>query len=170
MKKNLIKLLFFCLSFNGSLAFGLEVGSQFPDCILSPMAGGQPLKLSQFQGKVLYVDFWASWCSPCAKSFPFLNGIHKNHQNKGLKIIGINLDEELADANAFLGKFPAQFTVVTDNNQQCAESFGVQAMPSSYLIDRKGVVRHIHLGFRSGESGPLEHVVEQLLAETQPNP
>jgi len=170
MNKIVIALLFFSLNLTGPTAFGLDQGAQIPDCTLNPMAGGQSVKLGQFSGKVLYVDFWASWCGPCAKSFPFLNGIHKKYQDKGLKIIGINLDEELDDAKEFLDKYPALFTVVTDGNQRCAETFDVKAMPSSYLVDRKGTVRHIHLGFRPDESRTLEHVLEQLLAETQPSP
>lgn len=165
-----IPILFFGLLMDIAPAFGVETGDQSPDCTLTPMAGGQSVKLSQHRGKVLYVDFWASWCGPCAKSFPFLSGVYQKHQDSDLRIMAVNLDEELDDAKAFLTKFPAQFPVVTDNGQQCAETFDVKAMPSTYLIDRKGIIRHIHLGFRSDESRVLEQVVEQLLAEPKPSP
>ncbi len=165
MNSNIVKLLFWgCLS-SVSAAYGLEQGEPFPDCYLTPLSGGQPVPLRQFQGQVLYVDFWASWCAPCAKSFPFLNTLHAKYQAKGLKIIGVNVDETVADAKAFLVQFPPQFTVVADKNQQCAEAFAVKAMPSSYLIDRHGAVRHIHLGFKSDAIEQLDRVLVQLLTE-----
>jgi peroxiredoxin len=75
------------------------------------------------------------------------------------------LDENLADAQEFLGKYPAQFTVAADAQQECAKTFDVKAMPSSYLVDRKGQVRHVHLGFKPGEAEELKQLVAKLLAE-----
>ncbi|CAA9889812.1 Redoxin superfamily (fragment) [Candidatus Methylobacter favarea] len=129
------------------------------------MRDAQRIELRQFSGKVLYVDFWASWCGPCVKSFPFLNSLHEKFSKEGLQILGVNLDENPADAREFLGKYPADFTVAADANEQCARDFDVKAMPSSYLIDRQGVVRHIRLGFRPGEAKELQSLVERLLAE-----
>ena len=83
----------------------------------------------------------------------------------GLQILGVNMDENAADAQAFLAKYPANFMVASGVDEQCAKDFSVQAMPSSYLIDRKGIVRHVHLGFRAGEAKELKVLVEQLLAE-----
>ena len=139
-----------------------------PDCTLTALDGSKPFTLKQFQGKVLYVDFWASWCGPCAKSFPFLNQLNQletSTKTDGLQIVGINLDENLADAQEFLGKYPAQFTVAADAQQECAKTFDVKAMPSSYLVDRKGQVRHVHLGFKPGEAEELQQLVAKLLAE-----
>jgi thiol-disulfide isomerase/thioredoxin len=134
-----------------------------PTCLLEPIGADKPLDLQQFKGQVLYVDFWASWCGPCAKSFPFLNEMHAQFKDQGLKIIGVNLDEELADAKEFLKQFPASFTVVSDDDKSCARHFAVKAMPSSFIIDRSGVIHHVHLGFRPGESGELKALVEKLL-------
>ena len=111
------------------------------------------------------VDFWASWCGPCAKSFPFLNEMHQQLKDQGLQIVGINLDENMDEAKTFLATFPAGFTVMADVSKQCAKDFGVKAMPSSYLIDRKGIVHHIHLGFRPGEAKELRLLVKKLLSE-----
>ena len=79
--------------------------------------------------------------------------------------MGVNLDEDMADAKGFLSKYPAQFTILADVSKQCAKDFGVKAMPSSYLVDRKGVIHHIHLGFRPGEAKDLRTLVEKLLNE-----
>ncbi len=145
--------------------FALDKGDNMPDCALTPVGDTQRYNLQQFKDKVLYVDFWASWCGPCAKSFPFLNNLDKKYQGQDLKIIGINLDENPIDAQDFLAKYPANFTVVADIGEQCAKTFAVKAMPSSYLVDKKGVIRHVQLGFRTDEAKALDTLLEQLLAE-----
>ena len=148
-----------------SIALAVAVGDTAPDCKLSSLGDSQSSTLSQYPGKVLYVDFWASWCGPCAKSFPFMNELHSQLKDQGLQIVAVNLDEKPEEAQAFLSQYPAQFTVAADASKQCAKDFGVKAMPSSYLIDRKGKVHHIHLGFRPGEAKELRQIVEQLLKE-----
>mgnify|MGYP000229219936 CR=1 FL=1 len=143
-----------------------EVGQPLSKCSLSKFSNSQQLlELNQFAGKVLYLDFWASWCPPCAKSFPFLNELHQSYHRDGLQVIGINLDEEPGEAEKFLVEHPAEFTIASDPTKQCIKSLGVTAMPSSYLIDRNGIIRHIHLGFRAGETEELREKAKQLLAE-----
>ncbi len=148
--------------------YAVDVGASLPDCTLTSMEDKQNLTLMQYQGKVLYVDFWASWCGPCAKSFPFLNGLHQQLKGQGLHIVAVNLDENLADAKAFLAKYPASFEVMADVSKQCAKDFDVQAMPSSYIVDRKGIVHHVQLGFKPGEAQDLQQMVEKLLHEKPP--
>jgi thiol-disulfide isomerase/thioredoxin len=145
--------------------FAVDSGASLPECTLETMGNKQNLSLSQYKGKVLYVDFWASWCVPCAKSFPFLNEMHEQLKDQGLQIVGVNLDENIDDAKAFLAKYPASFTIAADVSKQCAKDFAVKAMPSSYLIDRKGIVHHVHLGFRPGEAKEIRALVEKLLGE-----
>lgn len=147
-------------------AIAAEAGNKAPDCTLASIGDGKSYNLQQFQGKVLYIDFWASWCPPCLKSFPFLNELEQNLKDRGLQVIAINMDESAEDAKAFLAKTPAQFIVAADSNEQCARSFDVKAMPSSYLIDRNGVIRHVQLGFRQGEAEELRKLAEQLLTES----
>jgi len=149
------------------LASKVEAGSNKQvSCVLNDLNNSSiSFNLRQYTGQVLYLDFWASWCGPCAKSFPFMNKMEHAFKKQGLKIIAVNLDENKDDAHDFLVKVPAKFTVVSDNEQQCAKALNVQAMPSTYIIDKQGVVRHIHLGFRDGETDKLQMVIEQLLAE-----
>lgn len=115
--------------------------------------------------KVIYVDFWASWCKPCKKSFPFLNDLQKRYGKQGLVVLGINLDKDKAQAQRFLQHLPAQFTVAFDPGGVTAQRFHVQGMPSSYLVDRQGHVRARHIGFREQDRERLENAVANLLQE-----
>lgn len=162
---SLIAAVFVVLGVYGTKADAVEVGQKAPNCVLHSLSDKQQRELKQFRGNVVYLDFWASWCGPCAQSFPFMNTLHHELRGKGLQVVGVNLDEEPGDAASFLASRPAHFNIVADAEQRCAHDFGVQAMPSSYVIDRKGTVRFVHLGFRTGESGELRDVVQKLLAE-----
>lgn len=142
-----------------------EHGHVPSSCSLTALDGTPVHNLQELKGKVVYVDFWASWCPPCVRSFPFLNQLENDLKDQGLQVIGINLDEKIADAETFLGKYPVDFEIALDPDKQCAKDFGVIAMPSSYLIDRKGVVRHVHQGFRAEEAEDLRLAIEYLLTE-----
>ncbi len=146
------------------------LGQAAPSCSLSKIGGGAEKKLDSFKGQVVYVDFWASWCGPCAQSFPFMNKLHRELSSKGLAIVGVNLDEKADDATGFLTKTPAHFEILADVGGSCPQGFGVKAMPSSYLIDRHGVVRHIHLGFKPSETEALRKEVDALLLEAASTP
>lgn len=154
------------LGMSWHLANAATQGETSPDCMLNALNNATRYDLQQFRGKVVYVDFWASWCAPCAKSFPFLNSVYKKYQPRGLQVLAINMDEQPELAKDFLSKYPAEFPIATDLVGQCAENFAVEAMPSSYLIDKKGIIRHVHFGFRPDEAEKLHGLLEQLLAES----
>ncbi len=138
-----------------------------PVCALSSLDAAEHFDLQRFKGKVVYVDFWASWCGPCVQSFPFMNNLDRDLKDKGLQVLGVNLDENPEDAKAFVNNTSPEFLVAADNSGACAKAFGVKAMPSTYLVDRKGVIREVHYGFRPGEAREFRDKVEQLLAEPQ---
>ena len=142
-----------------------SVGEATPACTLTSLDGKPAPDLQKLQGEVVYVDFWASWCPPCVRSFPFMDQLEHEFKDQGLHVIGVNLDEKLTDAEVFLEKYPVEFDIALDPDKQCVKDFGVMAMPTSYLIDRKGVIRHIHQGFREGEAEKLRLAIEYLLTE-----
>jgi len=162
--KWLLSVVVFCFAM--TLSALAQSDSDVPSsCMLTTLDGVPAHNLQALQGKVVYVDFWASWCPPCVKSFPFLSQLDHDLKDQGLQVIGINLDEKIADAETFLTNYPVNFEIALDTDKQCAKDFGVVAMPSSYLIDRKGVIRHVHQGFRPSEAKDLRLAIEYLLSE-----
>jgi thiol-disulfide isomerase/thioredoxin len=132
-----------------------------------PAAPRWPL-LDTLHGKVVLVDFWASWCAPCLHSFPWMNELHAKYSNGGLVIVAVNVDQDRALADAFLKKVPAQFRVEYDQSGNLAKQFGVENMPTSFLIDRNGQVRVRHAGFREKQREEREREIENLLKERTP--
>ena len=131
-----------------------EMGQAAPEFDL-PGARG-PVKLSAMRGKVVYVDFWASWCGPCKQSFPWMNEMQAKYGAQGLEIVGINVDKKRADADGFLAGTPAKFTVAYDDKGVTPTAYKIQGMPSSYLVDRNGKIVATHAGFRDDERAKLE--------------
>ncbi len=121
------------------------------------------VSLKQHKGSVIYLDFWASWCSPCRKSFPWMNDIQSRYRDAGLTVIAINLDESRELAESFLSNMNIDFTIAFDKSGQTAEAFNVMAMPSSFLIDRDGKIIHKHLGFRQKDKTTIEQSIQQAL-------
>jgi peroxiredoxin len=146
-------------------ASAVEPGQPAPNCALGAVAGAERYELAQFQGTVLWLDFWASWCVKCAEAFAFLDDLDREFRAQGFQVLGVNLDEEPQDALSFLAKHPVGFAQAADPDGVCPRRFGVEAMPAAYLVDRRGFVRHVHLGFRAGEAARLRSLVQALIAE-----
>jgi thiol-disulfide isomerase/thioredoxin len=123
------------------------------------------LDLDALKGKVVLVDFWASWCGPCKESFPWMQQIQNRYGDQGVVVIGVNLDRDRALAEAFLDQLRPRFPIVFDPQAKFAESFKVAGMPASFYIDRAGRVRFKHVGFHAEESAAYERELAQLAAE-----
>ena len=142
-------------------AWALEAGAWAPELSLPGIAS--PVSLAGFKGKVVYLDFWASWCGPCKQSFPFMNELQARYRAAGLEIVAVNLDVKRDDADKFLAQVPAQFTVAFDARGDSARRFAVKGMPSSYLIGRDGKVIAAHKGFKEDDRKELEAGIAQAL-------
>ena len=139
-------------------------GSAAPPFAL-PDATGATVSLARLRGRVVYVDFWASWCAPCRRSFPWMNALQARYGKDGLAIVGINVDKRREDAERFLRDTPASFTVVYDAQGATPAAYDVKGMPSSYLIDRKGNVAAIEEGFHDERRDEVEARIRARLAQ-----
>lgn len=124
------------------------------------------VELSHYRGQIIYLDFWASWCQPCRKSFGWMNKMQSLYGKEGFKVIAINLDESREKANAFLKQVPAGFDVAFDPRGNTAESYQVKAMPSSYIIDKQGKVIYANMGFRGNDEAKLEEKIRNLIHQS----
>ena len=147
-------------------AVAVQVGAPAPSLAMPLMDdSGKSVRMSQFRGKVVYVDFWASWCIPCRVSMPSLDRLYKQHVARGFEVVGVNKDVRSEDAERFLKRVPVSFVLTADSSDAAAKAFAVKTMPSGYLVDRKGIVRHVHGGYTKSTTDELATQVEKLLAE-----
>jgi thiol-disulfide isomerase/thioredoxin len=153
-----------CLLAFAGLALAVAPGEPAPAFVL-PTAAGETIALDRLKGQVVYVDFWASWCGPCRRSFPWMNEMHRKYGGKGLTIVAINVDRKRPDADRFLAQFPAEFPVVYDPAGATPTVYAVKGMPSSYLVDPSGKVIAIEQGFRDEQSAALEARIRALIAK-----
>ena len=164
MRKLLLAVMFLVPAAANAVAPGAPAPDVSAPQLLQP---GEQVALKSLRGNVVYVDFWASWCAPCRASFPWLESMNAKYKDKGLLILGVNKDQEVADAERFLAKYPVSFSLVRDPNDALVNRLGLIGMPTAYLIDRKGVIRTVHKGFRSDDQAELEKAFVALL-EQQP--
>lgn len=122
-----------------------------------------PADLGEIKGKLVWVDFWASWCEPCRRSFPWLNQMQARYGAQGLEVVAVNLDTDKAAAQKFLREVPARFTLKFDPEGKLALKFDVQAMPSSFLYDASGNVVASHLGFKLADAALYEAQIKSAL-------
>jgi thiol-disulfide isomerase/thioredoxin len=158
LKKSLLAALLAGSFFTANAA--LKVGDTLPDLATYKLEGKLPESL---KGKIVIVDFWASWCLPCAESFPVLDELQKKYGDK-LVVIGVNVDEKASNMDKFLKKHPVSFTLVRDAGQKLVDTVSPETMPTSFILDGEGKVRFLHSGFH-GEKTQKEYVseIESLL-------
>ncbi len=168
MKKIQNNTMFGCLLMLACLlvkpAYSLETDSVAADFTLKSNAG-KNIRLSEQRGQVVMVNFWASWCGPCRKEMPLLNDLYNKYHKLGFNLLGVNIDEDPKLAEKVLVDIPVNFPILLDSKNSVSELYGIDAMPTTVLIDRNGKVRHLHRGFKSGYELTYEQQIKALIKE-----
>lgn len=136
-----------------------------PAFSLPDIYSGERMSLEQHQGKVVYLDFWASWCGPCRQSLPLLNKLRDELGSEYFEVIAINLDENPEDGKRFLQKYPVSYPVLIDMLKVTPEKYQLTGMPTSYLIDQNGKIQAVHQGFRSSDIDKIRKAVQTLMRQ-----
>jgi thiol-disulfide isomerase/thioredoxin len=139
----------------------LRPGSAAPEFTLE--GRGAKVSLNAFRGKLVYLDFWASWCAPCKRSFPWMNGLQQRYGAAGLQVVAINVDSSRDDAERFLATTPANFTVAFDPAGAIPKAYAILGMPSSFLIGPDGQVLLAHTGYTGATAGAIEDAIDKAL-------
>jgi thiol-disulfide isomerase/thioredoxin len=130
-----------------------------------PSRNGDNVSLDQLKGKVVMLNFWASWCGPCRQEMPLLEQMHKRYSSLGFTLVGVNVEANTKDAERWLAETPVSFPVVFDRDSKVSKLYDVSAMPSTVFIDRKGNVRYLHRGYKAGDEGEYLNQIRALLKE-----
>ncbi len=146
-------------------AWPLATGDRAPECAARFLDSGAGVKLADYRGRVVYLDFWASWCTPCRESFPFMNELDRDFRDQGLSIVAVSVDKTVDEARGFLVRYPAQFALALDSTGACPSAYALAGMPSSYVIDRSGSIRAAHAGFRSSDKAEIRRQIGDALRE-----
>jgi thiol-disulfide isomerase/thioredoxin len=153
------------LAFVGVATAGsaLDEGDRAPDFQARSISGDAQVVLHEMRGKVVLVDFWASWCAPCNAAMPQLEKLSKEFPADRFVVLGVNVDKKLDDARRALERRPVTYANASDPTGMLPKRFGLETMPTSYLIDQDGVVRLVHRGFRNGDMDTLREQIQKLL-------
>ena len=135
-----------------------------PDFALPSRDGGE-VRLSELRGQVVVINFWATWCGPCRQEMPLLQQISARYEPLGFTLLGVNVEPDSAPAKAWLEKVPVTFPILFDRENTVSASFGVEAMPSTVLVDREGRVRHVHRGYKAGDESMYADLIRGLVKE-----
>jgi peroxiredoxin len=142
----------------------VTVQDEAPDFTLKSLDGSN-LRLEEYRGQVVLINFWASWCGPCRQEMPLLDRLHQRYEDTGFAVLGVNVEGEEAPARELIDRIPVTFPVLIDKGQQVSELYDLEAMPSTVVVDRDGVVRYIHRGYKPGDEAKYVEVVKELIRE-----
>jgi peroxiredoxin len=144
--------------------FSQDIGKPAPE-FTGYSVSGDTIKLSDYKGKVIILDFWASWCKPCKEEFPFIIDLFNQYADKNFSVLTVNLDDESGKINKFLTDInkDVPFKIIFDNKSVIPPLYNVDGMPSSFVIDKKGIIRLINVGFKSNDKDKFIKEIELLL-------
>jgi peroxiredoxin len=139
-------------------------GGAAPDFTLKS-AGGENLKLSEYRGEVVLINFWASWCGPCRQEMPALDALHDRYRSLGFTVLGVNVEEDSRKAREVLDDLQVSFPVLFDDRSTVSRLYDIVAMPSTVLVDRDGNIRYLHKGYQPGLEDVYLQQVRELIRE-----
>jgi peroxiredoxin len=139
-------------------------GQTAPDFTLKSDSG-KNLRLSEFRGQVVLINFWASWCGPCRQEMPLLDKLYDQYRNTGFILLGVNVDENTENGSAMSRRLGVRFPVLFDREQRVSRLYNLDAMPATLLIDRDGAVRYVHRGYKPGYEQAYQAQIRELLKQ-----
>lgn len=126
---------------------------------------GHTVSLAQFKGDVVMINFWASWCGPCRQEMPLLDSIYKQYKDMGFTLLGVNVEPDTHNAGAWLKKTPVSYPILFDPKSQVSQLYQVQAMPTTVIVDRQGMVRFVHNGYLPGDENQYMNSIRTLIVQ-----
>jgi peroxiredoxin len=163
-----IRKLFFGLALTAVAATGLAssglTGQAAPDFALKSSTG-ENLRLSEYRGDVVMINFWATWCGPCRQEMPLLDELYTRYQRVGFNLLGVNIDDDSGKALAMIQELGVNFPVLFDSRKEVSKMYEVGAMPVTVIVDRAGKVRYVHQGYKPGYENMYLDQVRTLLRE-----
>jgi thiol-disulfide isomerase/thioredoxin len=146
--------------------FSQEIGKA-PAGFSGKTLSGDNISLSDYIGKVTLLDVWASWCKPCKEEFPYLIELYNQYSDKDFSVLAVNIDEEKENAKKFLTNLnkDVSFKIMFDPDSKVPTLYKIEAIPTTYILDKKGILRYIHIGFMSSDKDKYKNEIETLLNE-----
>lgn len=150
------------LGWQSNLVWAVGLDQEAPDFTLRSLSG-ENLRLQEYRGKVVLINFWASWCGPCRQEMPILDRIHKRYEPAGFTVLGVNVEGEQDKARKIADRLDVSFPLLFDTGQQVSEAYALKSMPYTVLVDRDGQVRFIHHGYKPGDENKYIDRLKALL-------
>jgi peroxiredoxin len=147
-----------------SVSLAAPIGGAAPDFTLKSKSG-KNIKLNEYRGEVVMINFWASWCGPCRQEMPALEQLYSKYKDLGFVILGVNIDEDSGKAVGMLNNSPVSFPILFDNDKKVSDLYDVTAMPTTYLIDRDGNLRHLYKAYKPGYELKYAKQIKALVRE-----
>ncbi|MDH3860126.1 MAG: TlpA family protein disulfide reductase [Gammaproteobacteria bacterium] len=163
LKHSIIAAAFSIFAASSLASSGME-GQPAPDFALKSSTG-QNLRLSEYRGDVVMINFWATWCGPCRQEMPLLDELYARYQRVGFNLLGVNIDDDSRRAMQMIDELGVSFPVLFDARKEVSELYEVEAMPVTVLVDREGTVRYVHHGYKPGYENAYLDQIRSLLRE-----
>jgi peroxiredoxin len=145
-------------------AFALSTSSPAPQFSLAAR-GGKTINLAQYKGQVVMINFWATWCGPCRQEMPILESIYKKYNKMGFTLLGVNVEPDSKPAEDWLKATPVSFPILFDTKSEVSKMYGVNGMPTTVIVDRKGTVRFVHVAYKPGDENEYQDSIRKLVRE-----